>query len=75
MELEAALRSSHEELESKKKEISLLQKQVTELEQKLQVAGDKLSVKVILFPTAPKHVSVCDWMENEVPSCPSLISM
>lgn len=56
MELEATLKNSLEELETKNKEISLLQKQVIDLEQKLQHAGDKISVKVILLPKVPKHV-------------------
>lgn len=46
-EREAALKNSHEQLEAKTKEISLLQKQKEELEQKLQQAGIKSSEKVI----------------------------
>lgn len=65
MELEAALKNSLEELETKKNDISLLQKQVTDLEQKLQVAGDKSSVKVILLPKFPTtRVFVFEQMEN-----------
>lgn len=59
LELEAALKNSLEELETKKNDISLLQKQVTDLEQKLQVAGDKSSVKVILLPKVPNHSCFC----------------
>lgn len=55
MELEIALKNSVEELEIKKKDISLLQKQVADLEQKLQLASDKSSVKVILLPKVPNH--------------------
>lgn len=47
LELEAALKKSQEELETKKNEISLLQKQVLDFEQKLQQASEKVSVKVI----------------------------
>ncbi|XP_027911837.1 putative leucine-rich repeat-containing protein DDB_G0290503 [Vigna unguiculata] len=45
LELETALKNSVEEHESKKKDISLLQKQVADLEQKLQLASDKSPVK------------------------------
>jgi predicted nucleic acid-binding Zn-ribbon protein len=55
LELEAALKNSLEELETKKKEISLLQKQVIEFEQKLQQGGEKISLKVIILPKVPKH--------------------
>jgi len=55
LELETALKNSVEELEIKKKDISLLQKQVADLEQKLQLANDKSSVKVILLPKVPNH--------------------
>lgn len=48
LELEAALKNSVEELETKKNEISLLQKQVIEFEQKLQQADEKISVKVTI---------------------------
>ena len=51
MEREAALKHSLEELEAKNKEILLLDKQVTELEQKLQLAAAKLSQKVSLYST------------------------
>lgn len=51
LEREAALKHSLEELEAKKKEILLLDKQVTELEQKLQLADAKLSQKVSLYST------------------------
>lgn len=51
LEIEASLKNSLEELETKKKEISLLQKQVTDLDHKLQVSGEKISVKVIILPT------------------------
>lgn len=50
-EREAALKHSLEELEAKNKEILLLDKQVTELEQKLQLADAKLSQKVSLYST------------------------
>jgi predicted nucleic acid-binding Zn-ribbon protein len=55
LELEAALKNSLEELETKKKEISLLQKQVIEFEQKLQQGVNKISIKVIILPKVPKH--------------------
>lgn len=51
LEREAALKHSLEELEAKNKEILLLDKQVTELEQKLQLADAKLSQKVSLSST------------------------
>lgn len=51
LEREAALKHSLEELEAKNKEILLLDKQVTELEQKLQLADAKLSQKVSLYST------------------------
>ena len=51
LEREAALKHSLEELEAKNKEILLLDKQVTELEQKLQLAAAKLSQKVSLYST------------------------
>ena len=47
LERETALKCSIEELEAKNKEMSLLQKQIVELEQKLQLAGAKVSDKVI----------------------------
>jgi len=56
LELETALKNSVEEHESKKKDISLLQKQVADLEQKLQLASDKSPVKVILPPKVPNHL-------------------
>ena len=59
LELEAALKNSLEELETKKNDISLLQKQVTDLEQKLRVAGDKSSVKVIPQPKVPNLSCFC----------------
>lgn len=55
MELETALKNSVEELEIKKKDISLLQKQVADLEQKLQLASDKSPVKVIHHPKVPNY--------------------
>lgn len=51
LEREAALKHSLEELEAKNKEILLLDKQVTELEQKLQLADAKLSQKVSFYST------------------------
>lgn len=51
LEREAAMKHSLEELEAKNKEILLLDKQVTELEQKLQLADAKLSQKVSLYST------------------------
>lgn len=64
MELEAALKKSLEEHETKKNEISLLQKQVLDFEQKLQQGGEKISVKVIytclsLEPSNLCHVINC----------------
>ncbi|XP_019454298.1 PREDICTED: myosin-9-like [Lupinus angustifolius] len=43
LELEATLKNSVAELETKNKEVSLLQKQVVDLEQKLQQVGDEIS--------------------------------
>jgi len=48
LELEASLKNSLEELETNKSEISLLQKQVIDFEQKLQQADEKISVKVTI---------------------------
>jgi hypothetical protein len=51
LEREAALKHSLEELEAKNNGIMLLEKQVKELEQKLQLADAKLSQKVSLYST------------------------
>ena len=49
LEREASLKHSLEELEAKNKEIALLDKQVKELEQKLQLADTKVTERVCLF--------------------------
>ena len=48
MELEASLKNSLKELEIKKNEISLPQKEAIDFEQKLQQVGEKNSVKGII---------------------------
>lgn len=49
LEREAALEHSRGELEAKNKEIVLLEKQVKELEQKLQLADAKQSQEVVFY--------------------------
>lgn len=49
LEREASLKHSLEELEAKNKEITLLEKQVKDLEQKLQLADAKLTERVCLY--------------------------
>jgi len=48
LELEASLKNSLKELEIKKNEISLPQKEAIDFEQKLQQVGEKNSVKGII---------------------------
>lgn len=55
LEREAARKHSSEELEAKNKEIMLLEKQIKELEQKLQLADSKLLQKVCFYSTYNSH--------------------
>lgn len=53
LDQEAAVKRSHEELGARNKEITLLQKQVKDLEHKLQLADSKVTEKVWLFFILP----------------------